>query len=444
MKNSNPDNTNEPTEKVRANAPKAKKTLDKKTRNIILIIIGAVLLVALTITAILVINHIKAVRLEKEMRERPIKIAFYNVDTKAQEAIKNVLRTEWEAASPEFGYEFTTLDSSKSVIDQIYDDTAINLLFSDTGTAASVENLAVKPAESVYSVMPISVRGISKTSVPLLIDDFETLYNIKALSKNESSPSASMEEMISFAKNATGTRRFTFGCAGKDDKTLGMFVSSCMESLYSSASLEKLKKAIQNAEKASDTSQIFDTVLEAAGNENFKNTLDTLCQWKKDGLLHSEWFAMTQQEVEYLMETEILSVVFMPLSMHRTVPYRTIERYTEYFFPVGRVEGAGNDRSLVFSILSGTVLKNKYDEKSALCMEMIQKLLTLENQAAIADATSLAPSTSTAESPDRQASNARLWAAASNIPLAGFQETFTNPDAKTAFFEGLRTYLKIN
>jgi len=151
---------------------------------------------------------------------------------------------------------------------------------------------------------------------------------------------------------------------------------------------------------------------------------------------------MTQQEVEYLMETELLSVVFMPLSMHRNVPYRTIERYTEYFFPMGRVEGASSDRSLVFSVLSGTVLKNRYDEKSAICMEMLQKLLTLENQATIAAATGLAPSTSTAESPDRQGSNARLWAAASEKPLVGFQETFTNPAAKASFFDGLRTYLK--
>ncbi len=435
MKKSNPDKTNEHAEK---------KTLDKKTRNTILIIIGIVFIVAATISAIFIINHIKAIRLEREMRERPIKIAFYNVDSKAQEAIKNVLRNEWEAASPEFEYEFVTLDSSKSASDQIYDDSAINMIFSDSSTAEAIKNFAVKPVETIYSVMPIAVRGISQTSAPLLIDDFEALYNIKALRANSASPTATMDEMISFARNAAGNRRFTFGCAGKDDKTLGMFVSSCMESLYSDVALEKLKKAIQNAEKSDDASSIFDNVLEAAGNEDFKNTLDMLCEWKKTGLLHSEWYSMTQQEIEYLMETEILSVVFMPLSVHRTVSYRTIEKYTEYFFPAGRIEGANSDRSLIFSVLSGTVLKNRFDEKSSVCMEMLQKLVTSTNQSTIANATGLAPTHSTAESPDRQATNARLWAAASDRPAPGLQDLFTKPEAKTAFFSDMRDYLKMH
>jgi len=433
--------TSKPTKNKEATA---KKTLDKKTRNIILIIIGLVFIVAATISAIFIINHIKAIRLEKEMRERPIKIAFYNVDTQTQDILKKVLRSEWESASPEFDYEFVTLDSSKSASDQLYDDTAINLIFSDFSTAEAIKNFAVKPVESVYSVMPIAVRGISQTSVPLLIDDFEALYNIKALRANSASPTATISEMISFARNAAGNRRFTFGCAGKDDKTLGMFVSSCMESLYSDTALEKLKKAIQNAEKSDDISSIFDNVLEAAGNENFKNTLDMLCQWKKTGLLHSEWYSMTQQEIEYLMETDILSVVFMPLSVHRTVSYRTIEKYTEYFFPAGRVEGFDSDRSLVFSILSGTVLKNRFDEKSNVCMEMLQKLLTGTNQTTIANATGLAPTHSTAESPDRQATNARLWAAASDRPAPGLQDIFTKPEAKTVFFNDMRDYLKMH
>ena len=433
MKNSKPDKTTGPAEK---------KPFNKKTRNIILIIVGVVLLVALTVTAILVINHVKAVRLEKEMREHPIKIAFYNVDSRAQEAIKKVIAAEWEAASPEFDYEFTYLDNSKSAEDYLFDDFYIGLLFSDSGTADSVKSLAVKPADSVYAGMPIAVRSITKTSIPLLLDDFEVLYNIKLLNVNDASPTPSMEDMLVFAKKAAGNRRFSIGCAGKDDKTLGMFISSCMESMYSENALEKLKKAVQNAEKASDIGSIFDTVIEASGNEAFKNTLDTLCQWKKSGLLHSEWFAMTQLEVEYLMETDIFSVVFMPLSAHRNVPFRTIEKYTEYFFPEGRIEEAATTRSLVFSILTGTVIKNRFTEKSDVSMEMLQKLLTLENQAKIADATGLAPVSSTAESPDRQASNARLWAAASDKPLENLSNFFTNPAAKTSFFEGLRTYLK--
>jgi hypothetical protein len=435
MKNSKPDKITGPAEK---------KPLDKKTRNIILIIVGVVLLVALTITAILVINHVKAVRYEKEMRERPIKIAFYNVDTKTQEAIKKVLTAEWEAAAPEFACEFAVLDSSKPAEESLFDDFTIGILISDSGTAENISNYAVKPASDVYSGMPIAVRGISNTSIPLLIDDFEALYNIKLLNANGASPTPSMSDMLKFAKDAAGNRRFTLGCAGKDDKTLGMLISACMESMHSETSLDKLKKAVQNAEKASDTSQIFDTVLEAAGNEAFKSTLDTLCQWRKTGLFHSDWYSMTQQEVEYLMETDIFSVVFMPLSAHRTVPYRTIEKYTESFFPEGRVENANVGRSLVFSIITGTVIKNRYEEKSAISMDMLKTLLTLENQAKIADSTGLAPVSSTAESPDRQASNARLWAAASEKPRENLYDIFANPTAKTSFFNALRDYLKVN
>ena len=435
MKNSKPD-------KITGSAEK--KPFNKKTRNIILIIVGAVLLVALTITAILVINHVKAVRLEKEMHEKPIKIAFYNVDTKTQDAIKKVISTEWGNLSSQFDYEFTYLDGQKPIDDYLFEDFSIGLLFSDSYTAESVSNLALKPASEVYLSMPIAVRGITQTSIPLLLDDFEALYNIKLLNANNTSPTPSMEDMITFATNAAGNRRFSMGCAGKDDKTLGMLISSLMESMYTSTSLEKLQKAIQNAEKSEDTSSIFDTVLEAAGNENFKAVLDKLCEWKKNGLFHPEWYSMTQQEVEYLMETDLFSVVFMPLSAHRTVAFRTIEKYTESFFPAGRVEGRNTERNLIFSILTGTVIKNRFDDKNAVSMELLTKFTILENQAQIADLTGLAPVSSSAETPDRQASNARLWAAASGKPISGLDNAFSKPDARTAFFTGLRDYLKMN
>ena len=415
----------------------------KIRKNTVIIIISAVLLVIATVTAILVINHVKAVRLEKEMREKPVKIAFYNVDKKAQDIIKKIITKEWDALSTGISYEFATLDSSKSASDHLFDDYSIGLLFSDSYTAETVSNLAVKPSEAVYAGMPYSVRDITKTSVPLLLDDFETLYNIKLLSSTEMTVSATMADMLSFVEKNSTNRRFSIGCPGKDDKTLGMFISSFMESVYSASSLEKLKKAIQNAEKSSNVDAIFDSVLNASGNEEFKNILDRLGQWKKSGLLHSEWYAMTQQEVEYLMESDFFSIVFMPLSMHRNIPYRTIEKYTESFFPADRQEGKDPERSLVFSILTGTVIKNKYEEKSAVSMDILSKLVTLENQAAIAESTGLAPVSSTAETSDKQASNARLWAAASDKPLASLADFFSNPAAKTAFFNGLRDYLKI-
>ena len=418
--------------------------LMKIRKNAVIIIVAAVLLVIATITAIFVINHVKAVRLEKEMHEKPIKIAFYNVDTKAQEAIKKVVAEEWSDLSSGFEYEFAYLDSSKPADDYLFDDFTIGLLFSDSYTSETVQNLAVKPAETVYSSMPIAVRSITRSAIPIVLDDFEVLYNIKALSANKTSPSPLLDDMLSFAKAAGNGKRFTIGCAGKDDKTLGMLIASCMESFYSDASLEKLWKAIQNAEKSSDTSNIFDLVVNAAGNENFKATLDTLCEWKKNGLFHSEWYAMTQQEVEYLMETELFSVVFMPLSVHRTVSFRTIEKYTENFFPAGRVEGASGSRSLIFSILTGTVIKNRFEDKSEVCMQLLTRLTNLQNQATIADATGLAPVSSTAETPDKQASNARLWAAASDKPLHGLNDAFSKPEAKTAFFNGLREYLRFN
>ena len=77
-------------------------------------------------------------------------------------------------------------------------------------------------------------------------------------------------------------------------------------------------------------------------------------------------------------------------------------------------------------------------------MEMLQKLVTSTNQSTIANATGLAPTHSTAESPDRQATNARLWAAASDRPAPGLQDLFTKPEAKTAFFSDMRDYLKMH
>ena len=151
----------------------------KIRKNAVIIIISVVLIAVATVATILVINHVKAVRLEKEMHEKPIKIAFYNVDSKSQEAIKKIIAKEWDNLSSGFEYEITYLDGSKTAEDYLYDDYTINLLFSDSYTADTVQNLAVKPDEDVYSSMPIAVRGISKTSIPLLLDDFEVLYNIK-------------------------------------------------------------------------------------------------------------------------------------------------------------------------------------------------------------------------------------------------------------------------
>lgn len=415
-----------------------------KKKSIVIAAVSAVLLVAAVIGSIFLIKNIQAARLEKEMREKPIKVAFYNVESKTQEAVVQLFKAEWEKLSPDFTYELVFLSGNKSIDDHLFEDSSIVLLFSDAGTAESVADRAVVPESSVYSVMPTSVKNVSSTSVPLLLDSLEVLYNRKALNASGTETSPLMADMLSFAKDAAGNRRYAMGIPAKDDRTLGMFVSAVMESLYSEKALESLKTVISRAEMADRFGDIFENVLEAEGNGYFQQALEYICGWRNQGLLHTEWHSMTLQEVEYLMDTELFPVVFIPLSLHRNLSYRTVEKYEEMFFPAGRIENSGVHRSLVYTVYTGTVLKNRYEEKSSICMEILSQMVNSENQTLLSEKTGLAPANASTETADRQASNARLWAAAASKPVAGLYECFSKPEARSAFFEGLRTYLKMN
>lgn len=152
-------------------------------------------------------------------------------------------------------------------------------------------------------------------------------------------------------------------------------------------------------------------------NKAFLATLNILKEWRQTGFLHPEWFHMTKADVENFMESNLALFVSMSFSDHRKISQKAIERYETSYMPASIA--MKESRSL--TIPSYLIMQIKTKKTNQLANTILKEIYTHEGQNILTNATSLAPTTSQAETSDKQASDVRLWAAASNKALHPLQ-----------------------
>ncbi len=98
------------------------------------------------------------------------------------------------------------------------------------------------------------------------------------------------------------------------------------------------------------------------------------------------------------------------------------------------------ERSLTFP--SYIAMQIKKQKSNSLAEKIFSNIYTDQGQKILTNATSLAPVTSQAYTSDKQASNARLWAASADMPIPSLSEAaFTSTEKRTSFTNAIREYL---
>ena len=310
-----------------------------------------------------------------------------------------------------------------------------DLLFMWNGVlAANAAEKAVPIRESVYDLFPASVRNAGKVDsaykmLPLLLDHYElacyrTYRNDAALALPETF--ADFESYLQIIKSYAD---YPLICAGKTDATLIAFVSALTESLAGSEGYAALVKAAANTKGLSD---LLDVPL---GNGiSLSSVFETIKRWQRDGLIHPQWYNVTEKDIENYMEEHRLGAIFMPLSEHRQKPLILIKYYDAVQFP----KGDGTRHTLIAPTLVGMAFRNNASQVS-----ILERLAHADMQTLLSQRSKLAPTSGRAEAHDVQADDVRFWAASCTdgpVPKLG-RAAFTSQAKTAAFAEEIRAYM---
>nr|MCR5605405.1 hypothetical protein [Treponema sp.] len=183
--------------------------------------------------------------------------------------------------------------------------------------------------------------------------------------------------------------------------------------------------------------EVADILLSSKGDkESFNTAIDkmqatilSISEWKKEGLIHPQFSSFIKEDVQAFMKAKDAPIVFTTLSMHRTIPESTINRYASIFYP--SIEGA-SQRSFCASITLAIPMNDSENT-----VNMMDKIIG--NIANFAFATGLAPTLASCPTADSQANYVRYWIASSNKPVPDLgTDAFTKQSDIDAFAEAIK------
>jgi len=326
------------------------------------------------------------------------------------------------------------LDSALPLADQLKVRPGVDLLFVEDGKAAvEIAEQTNPPSEIVRRLMPSAMRRAGQTEsrvygLPLLLNHFEVAYDTKALNRTGLGEPKTLAALLYFARKTKAPTRWPIICAGAQDTDLLMLVTSLGEAINGFSSVDALVGQLDRGVQFS----------ERLGNTEFRGVLDTLVAWRKDGLLHPEWFRMKNEDLIGFMENDYAAIVFMPLSTHRIVPMRTIEKFTSIPVPSDRVE---KERAFTTTVLLGVLPLQRKQNSAA--ETFLYNLVKNDGQKKLAAMTGLGPVNATAETQDRQASDVRLWTASSQKPMMEIgTAAHGREDKRTQLARDIRAYIE--
>ena len=368
---------------------------------------------------------------------RRLDVAYYGVPEGIANAIDDILEKS-DSIAPQKKYSrvrFVRLTESDirntKRIAKKYD-----LLFMWGSTLA--ENLAQKAApipESVYNLFPTSVRNIGKVNnvykmLPLLFDHYElacyrTYRNTAGLALPET-----FNEFEYYLYTIKNYADYPLICAGKTDTTLTAFISAFIESLAGGEGYTNLIKAAASANSLSD---VLDVPL--GNGVSLSSVLDIIKQWQHEGLIHPQWYNVTEKDIENYMEDHRIGSIFMPLSQHRVKPFILIKYYDAVQFPKGDVA----QHALIAPALIGMAFRNNMSQ-----VAVLEHFAHTDIQTLLSHRLKLAPASVRAEAHDIQADDVRFWAASCTdgpVPELG-TAVFTSQVKTAAFADEIRTYME--
>lgn len=396
-----------------------------KKRIIIIVSIVVVLAIA-GLTLGIIINH---------HNNKALKVGFYNLEKEILEPLKTIIQKTYAGE-----IKFTELSEQNYDVKKI--SRKYDLFFSWNGNA--VEQLEKYSAEISSDCSQKLISSIkTQKNLPLLLDHYELAYLTKARERAEVDFPSDFEEYMAYLFAMKNQVFIPFFTEGKDDDTLLGLISVQAEALCGT---EGYKKLVSLINKYGNFYQVWEQEIGYSStlgtSITLKYIMDGLAAYVPNDLSIANWTNATAKDVKTYASEKQIGVLFSSLSNHRKMDVKIMREYEADRMPVLSVK---EDHCLIAPAVC--VVNLSAASKKEIAEEILQSLVSDENQSYLSDETKLAPVNSRCRAFDVQADDVRYLAAiapsepAPDIANACFQ---TDMAKKTKFVEEIRKYLSGN
>lgn len=396
-----------------------------KKRIIIIVSIVVVLAIA-GLTLGIIINH---------HNNKALKVGFYNLEKEIVEPIKSIIQKTYAGE-----IKFTDLSEQNYDVKKI--SRKYDLFFSWNGNA--VEQLEKYSAEISSDCSQKLISSIkTQKNMPLLLNHYELAYLTKARERAEVDFPSDFEEYMAYLFAMKNQVFIPFFTEGKDDDTLLGLISVQAEALCGT---EGYKKLVSLINKYGNFYQVWEQEIGYSStlgtSITLKYIMDGLAAYVPNDLSIANWTNATAKDVKTYASEKQIGVLFSSLSNHRKMDVKIMREYEADRMPVLSVK---EDHCLIAPAVC--VVNLSAASKKEIAEEILQSLVSDENQSYLSDETKLAPVNSRCRAFDVQADDVRYLAAiapsgpAPDIANACFQ---TDMAKKTKFVEEIRKYLSGN
>lgn len=396
-----------------------------KKRIIIIVSIVVVLAIA-GLTLGIIINH---------HNNKALKVGFYNLEKEILEPLKTIIQKTYAGE-----IKFTELSEQNYDVKKI--SRKYDLFFSWNGNA--VEQLEKYSAEISSDCSQKLISSIkTQKNLPLLLDHYELAYLTKARERAEVDFPSDFEEYMAYLFAMKNQVFIPFFTEGKDDDTLLGLISVQAEALCGT---EGYKKLVSLINKYGNFYQVWEQEIGYSStlgtSITLKYIMDGLANYVPNYLSIANWTNATAKDVKTYASEKQIGVLFSSLSNHRKMDVKIMREYEADRMPVLSVK---EEHCLIAPAVC--VVNLSAASKKEIAEEILQSLVSDENQSYLSDETKLAPVNSRCRAFDVQADDVRYLAAiapsgpAPDIANACFQ---TDMAKKTKFVEEIRKYLSGN
>lgn len=378
--------------------------------------------------------------LMKERGDAPT-LGFYAVDGASAKAIQAI------AADSRFSsFRFDFIDMDTAVEPRLRDKKAPSIIFAYDGLIKDAEasGLALLD-DGPVRVMPSSLRRVGsdgelRYAYPLLIDHLELAYDVRLFGQSSIVLPSTLDEFLRAAGTFAAGSLPALIIAGGDDATLLNLIGALVEARGGPAAAEAL---VRIEYRPNALGSLLDLKLGSDAADrlvSLRTELDRLVGLRAEGVLHPEWFRFGLRDLTAFMENGSAPLVFLRLSQRRLMDQRTASRYKGILFPAAA--GAAR-RAPRFTVLTASLNASAPKRHRDAALAFLAYLASAEGQRRLSEMSGLAPTHSAAQAPDEQASELRLWAAASAAvtPEPGWAMA-RDGASRSALAAELRAYLE--
>ena len=396
-----------------------------KKRIIIIVSIVVVLAIA-GLTLGIIINH---------HNNKALKVGFYNLEKEIVEPLKSIIQKTYAGE-----IKFTDLSEQNYDVKKI--SRKYDLFFSWNGNAVEqLEKYSVEISSDCSQKLISSIK--TQKNLPLLLNHYEMAYLTKARERAGVDFPSDFEEYMAYLFAMKNQVFIPFFTEGKDDDTLLGLISVQAEALCGT---EGYKKLVSLINKYGNFYQVWEQEIGYSStlgtSITLKYIMDGLTAYVPNDLSIANWTNATAKDVKTYASEKQIGVLFSSLSNHRKMDVKIMREYEADRMPVLSVK---EDHCLIAPAVC--VVNLSAASKKEIAEEILQSLVSDENQSYLSDETKLAPVNSRCRAFDVQADDVRYLAAiapsgpAPDIANACFQ---TDMAKKTKFVEEIRKYLSGN